>query len=797
MPSKNNTQDIKKYTHVEHVLKIPDTYIGSTELSTEELWVYQEEHNKMVKETLTFCPGEYKIFDEILVNALDQYVRINQKIQAGESDLIPVKNIRVSYDTEENCISVQNDGEGISVELHPTENIEELIEEIKTFMNLLPKTIEGKRRHTALKELQELLEEVKKNIRYKANTQNRGARKITTGGKDKLKQITKRLLGLQNPFVLLENSKGELTLKDFTERILDNNQKGIIMLGNGKKLSIPYDYTNLLDFTKRLLIRIFLESVINPNIADDLIPGQQKVPKQIFSTYIDTILVEKIYREENQENEENEENKKKITDFNTRFSQPQSKDREILRQTLAEKIVTLTKILGIQDLKNEKSPNKKSPMDFLPIIKSYSVNEKPVKPDQWTEDVFIEQFKSLSMSYNSDTFNILSGMFKAMSNNQYPQINEAFGELSEDLAAQKVLYPVLGTAKVEEIKISDLASLKPKLSNLVDEMTGVKVTQGRLISNSFYLDSSSQRKPVSTGVIVGNQPTTANMEEEPYYLDVDASAPVESSKSAGNDDEEEDNNEIRIRQSVFTVDQASGIVDGPAEIFFSRSLKLPSGKKLKIPDEDKSQTNAVIEWYKGVLESMPGIVSTTTKGSAGKKSEPIPYRNRNSFALPMRNSKPSISLETIIEEEEPSSNAASNAAIRSTAWKLPYDSISDDRSSTDYFGNVRKVSGKETNQSGLATGKASKAGKAGNARTVDQLLFAEPVPPILSTSIDEQGLLYTQRAVSPDSDSKAGHIQMRPITVLEAVNTVGKRQELCLLVIISIISDPDFAVYLT
>lgn len=123
MTSKNTTQDIKKYTHVEHVLKIPDTYIGSTELSTEDLWVYDEEHNKMVKETLTFCPGEYKIFDEILVNALDQYVRINQKIQAGEKNLLPVKNIRVSFDTDENCISVQNDGEGISVELHPTENI--------------------------------------------------------------------------------------------------------------------------------------------------------------------------------------------------------------------------------------------------------------------------------------------------------------------------------------------------------------------------------------------------------------------------------------------------------------------------------------------------------------------------------------------------------------------------------------------------------------------------------------------------------------------------------------------------
>ena len=123
MPPKNNTQDIKKYTHVQHVLKIPDTYIGSTEQTVEDHWVYQEEQNKMVKETVTFCPGEYKIFDEILVNALDQYVRIKQKIKEGETDLIPVKNIRVSYNLEDNSISVQNDGEGISVEKHATENV--------------------------------------------------------------------------------------------------------------------------------------------------------------------------------------------------------------------------------------------------------------------------------------------------------------------------------------------------------------------------------------------------------------------------------------------------------------------------------------------------------------------------------------------------------------------------------------------------------------------------------------------------------------------------------------------------
>ena len=123
MPPKNNTQNIKKYTHVEHVLNIPDTYIGSTEMTTECHWVYNEEKGKMEKQTLNFCPGEYKIFDEILVNALDQSVRINQKIKKGEKTLIPVKNIKVSFNLEDNSISVYNDGEGISSEKHEEEGI--------------------------------------------------------------------------------------------------------------------------------------------------------------------------------------------------------------------------------------------------------------------------------------------------------------------------------------------------------------------------------------------------------------------------------------------------------------------------------------------------------------------------------------------------------------------------------------------------------------------------------------------------------------------------------------------------
>ena len=121
MPSKDKS-GITKYTHVEHVLKVSDTYVGSMEKTEEEHWVYNQEENKMEKRKITYTPGEYKIFDEILVNALDQIVRLKQLIEKGE-DLIPVRNIKVSFNKEEGWISVYNDGEGISVEKHSQEGI--------------------------------------------------------------------------------------------------------------------------------------------------------------------------------------------------------------------------------------------------------------------------------------------------------------------------------------------------------------------------------------------------------------------------------------------------------------------------------------------------------------------------------------------------------------------------------------------------------------------------------------------------------------------------------------------------
>ena len=120
--SSKDKSGITKYTHVEHVLKVSDTYVGSMDKTEEEIWIYADELNKMEKQKITYTPGEYKIFDEILVNALDQIVRLKQLIQKGE-DLIPVRTIKVAFNKEEGWISVYNDGEGISVEKHSQEGI--------------------------------------------------------------------------------------------------------------------------------------------------------------------------------------------------------------------------------------------------------------------------------------------------------------------------------------------------------------------------------------------------------------------------------------------------------------------------------------------------------------------------------------------------------------------------------------------------------------------------------------------------------------------------------------------------
>jgi DNA topoisomerase-2 len=58
---------------IEHILKRPDTYIGSTSRQSESMWVWDDGTESMKFQSIEFVPGLYKIFDEVLVNATDNY----------------------------------------------------------------------------------------------------------------------------------------------------------------------------------------------------------------------------------------------------------------------------------------------------------------------------------------------------------------------------------------------------------------------------------------------------------------------------------------------------------------------------------------------------------------------------------------------------------------------------------------------------------------------------------------------------------------------------------------------------
>lgn len=102
----------QKKSQLEHILLRPDTYIGSVEQLKETMWVFDNEAQKMVQREITYVPGLYKIFDEILVNAADNKQR-DAKMSA----------IKIEINQETNTISVWNNGEGIPVVMHQDEKM--------------------------------------------------------------------------------------------------------------------------------------------------------------------------------------------------------------------------------------------------------------------------------------------------------------------------------------------------------------------------------------------------------------------------------------------------------------------------------------------------------------------------------------------------------------------------------------------------------------------------------------------------------------------------------------------------
>jgi len=102
-PKKSLEQVYQKKTQLEHVLHRPTMYIGDIDNVRTERWIFSE--GKMIRKFLTFNPGLYKIFDEILTNATDH----------SQRDLL-MKKIEITINADE--IIIFNDGEAIPIEIH-------------------------------------------------------------------------------------------------------------------------------------------------------------------------------------------------------------------------------------------------------------------------------------------------------------------------------------------------------------------------------------------------------------------------------------------------------------------------------------------------------------------------------------------------------------------------------------------------------------------------------------------------------------------------------------------------------
>ena len=98
----------ERLTHVEHILKRPDTYVGSLAPESSTYWTRVAGHFE--PSLLSVSPALVKIFDEVLVNAIDQY-SLNPK-KVSKIDVTCTAGLR---------ISIANWGVSIPIKKHERE----------------------------------------------------------------------------------------------------------------------------------------------------------------------------------------------------------------------------------------------------------------------------------------------------------------------------------------------------------------------------------------------------------------------------------------------------------------------------------------------------------------------------------------------------------------------------------------------------------------------------------------------------------------------------------------------------
>ena len=111
----NLATQYQRKTDKQHILDNPDTYIGSVENVDSQMWVYDDETNKIVLRDIEYIPGLYKLFDEGIVNCRDHVIRM---IHSPLLDKKFVTYIETNID-DDGTITMTNDGNGIDIAKHP------------------------------------------------------------------------------------------------------------------------------------------------------------------------------------------------------------------------------------------------------------------------------------------------------------------------------------------------------------------------------------------------------------------------------------------------------------------------------------------------------------------------------------------------------------------------------------------------------------------------------------------------------------------------------------------------------
>ena len=104
-----NKKEYEKLDLRNHILKKPGMYIGNINPIMDDMYIWNQQQQKIVSKNILYSPGLYKIYDEILVNAIDETTRINKKYP------LTLLDINIQSDN----ITIINDGPGIEVKIHP------------------------------------------------------------------------------------------------------------------------------------------------------------------------------------------------------------------------------------------------------------------------------------------------------------------------------------------------------------------------------------------------------------------------------------------------------------------------------------------------------------------------------------------------------------------------------------------------------------------------------------------------------------------------------------------------------